>query len=120
MTIEASIYNVLKNTTGLGQRVYPIYADLADPAVALPLAVYTIVSQVRQSDLLGSDPLTRTIVGVDFYAKTLALCRSCIDSADSLMLASTAFECVLGTRYSDFDFESTLYRYSTEYIIWHN
>lgn len=115
MSAEATIYTLL---TGLvAGRVYP---DVAPEGAALPRIVYQQVGGVSESFIEGSLPDKENArMQIAFWATTRAAAISTAKQAETLILASTAFQAEpIGARISVYEEDTQLYGTMQDFSIW--
>lgn len=91
-----------------------VYAVIAPQDAQYPTLVYTSIDQASVVSLDGPNPLRRSRVQVDAYARTLAQCDQLQDQVLSAALANINTVVDVRKGVTDFDEEARVYRVSVD------
>lgn len=127
IAIQSAIFTALAGNAGLaarvGQRIYP--GGNAPQGVAKPYVTWQEISEVPASSVDGGTPATNTInyrIQINTWASGLDGATTARD-VDALvraaMAAASAFKSlVLDARSLDYEPDTKLYGYSTDFSVW--
>ena len=92
-----------------------VYAVVAPQSAPYPTLVYTPIDQANVVSLDGPNPMRRTRVQVDAYARTLQACDQLQDEVLAALLADIHTVADVRMGLTDFDEETRVYRVSVDF-----
>ena len=95
-----------------------VYAVVAPQDAQYPTLVYTPIDEERVIALDGPNPLRRSRVQVDAYARTLAVCEQLQDQVLSSLLADINTVADVRMGLTDFDPQAGIYRISVDFTFY--
>jgi hypothetical protein len=120
MTLEANLYENLKNDSGVAALVADrIYVAIAPQEAIMPAIIFHIISTVPENGLSGFLGLDKVRVQVDAWAKTYKEARNIQIAARLAIAASTVFKAIcIESREQQYEPQTKHYAISSDWYIW--
>ena len=112
--VEAAVLTVLKGNTAAGNNVFAV---VLPNSATRPAITYQRIASVPVNSLAGSSGLDRVRMQIDCWAGTYQAAAELAEAVRTLM-AAAGFGGLLDTDRSEFEVETKLYRFSSDYFVW--